>query len=522
MTWFREALGGHRAMERARAEGTTASGRALERTVRWLLMLVICFANLVGTGVVFALSFLVLGDVGPGERPVDLGTVAIANVIAAGSFILLAVPLGTWLSVRKVRTARGWLIAERDPTPAEQRAVLRAPLSIFFVLAISWLFAAFLFGALNTIYDLELGVRVAVTIALGGITTCAISYLLSERLIRPIAARALAGGAPDRTTVPGVTARGLLAWALGSAVPVFGLMSIAISTLVEQDHSRQELAIAILALGGTALVVGLLMALLGARATADPIVSIRRALRRVEEGELDVEVPVYDGSEIGLMQSGFNEMAAGLRERERIRDLFGRQVGQDVAHAALGGEMELGGEVRDVAVLFADVVGSTELAATTPPEEVVALLNRFFGVVVEVVGRHGGWINKFEGDATLAVFGAPVSIDDAAGCALGAARELARRLDEEIPGMRAGIGVAAGPAVAGNVGAEHRYEYTVIGDPVNEAARLTEHAKGMPGRVAASWEAVEMASDDEQRHWRAGESVRLRGRARPTKVALAA
>src|SRR5205814_4855713 len=119
-----------------------------------------------------------------------------------------------------------------------------------------------------------------------------------------------------------------------------------------------------------------------------------------------------------------------------------------------------------------------------PPEEVVDLLNRFFATVVRVVDAEGGWVNKFEGDAALAVFGAPTDQPDHAARALRAARRLGAEL--EPLGVDAGIGVSSGPVVAGNVGAENRYEDTVIGDPVNEAARLTEVAKRRPSRVAAS------------------------------------
>jgi adenylate cyclase len=215
-------------------------------------------------------------------------------------------------------------------------------------------------------------------------------------------------------------------------------------------------------------------------------------------------------------------MVGGLRERERIRDLFGRHVGEDVAHRALEGEIELGGEVREVAVLFVDIIGSTRLAATRPPGEVVEILNRFFAVVVEVVTAHGGLINKFEGDAALAVFGAPLACEDAADRALASARELASRLREEVSECEAGIGVAAGEAVAGNIGAEQRYEYTVIGDPVNEAARLTELAKTLPGRVAASDQALADASASERERWCAGDEVVLRGRSAATAVATPA
>ena len=177
------------------------------------------------------------------------------------------------------------------------------------------------------------------------------------------------------------------------------------------------------------------------------------------------------------MQSGFNRMVAGLREREQIRELFGRHVGEDVARTALTNGTQLGGEVREVAALFVDLVGSTQMAAEQPPQEVVKLLNRFFAIVIDVVGRHGGWVNKFEGDAALVVFGAPVEDDACASSALAAARDLDARLRRDLPSLVAGIGVSAGPALAGNVGAEHRLEYTVIGDPVNEASRLCELAK---------------------------------------------
>jgi adenylate cyclase len=245
---------------------------------------------------------------------------------------------------------------------------------------------------------------------------------------------------------------------------------------------------------------------------------VRAALARVEQGEVDVDVPVYDASEVGLLQAGFNRMVAGLRERERLRDLFGRHVGEDVARRALESDIELGGELRTAAVLFVDIVGSTQLATETAPERVVDLLNRFFGIVVEVVESHGGWVNKFEGDAALCVFGVPVPDDDSAGRALAAARELAERLRTgDVPA--AGIGVSAGEVVAGNIGASHRLEYTVIGDPVNEAARLTDLAKGEPGRVLASEAAVVAAGESEAAHWELGDEVELRGRGKPTRLA---
>lgn len=140
---------------------------------------------------------------------------------------------------------------------------------------------------------------------------------------------------------------------------------------------------------------GLATTVFAARSLADPLESIRLALAEVERGNTDVEVPVYDGNEVGLLQAGFNSMVAGLRERERIRDLFGRHVGQEVAQHALARGAQLGGERREVAVLFVDLIGSTTIAADAA--EVVATLNRFFAIVVQAASRHGGWVNKFKG-----------------------------------------------------------------------------------------------------------------------------
>jgi adenylate cyclase len=255
------------------------------------------------------------------------------------------------------------------------------------------------------------------------------------------------------------------------------------------------------------------------RAIADPVTSVRAALERVARGDFGVGVAIDDGSEVGLLQAGFNRMAEGLRERDRIRDLFGRQVGHDVARAALRDGTRLGGEEREIGAVFVDLVGSTSLALELPPAAVVGLLNRFFEVVVDVVEGEGGLVNKFEGDAALCVFGAPVARADPAADALRAARALARQLAREVPEVGFGIGVSAGPAVAGNVGAEQRFEYTVIGDPVNEAARLCDLAKQRNGRVLASEASLDRAAVSERREWELGGSAVLRGRDTPTGLA---
>jgi adenylate cyclase len=139
-----------------------------------------------------------------------------------------------------------------------------------------------------------------------------------------------------------------------------------------------------------------------------------------------------------------------------------------------------------------------------------------------VVHEHGGWINKFEGDAALAVWGAPVEVDGMCTAALKAARVMGRRIADEVPDVRAGVGVSSGTVVAGNVGTTERYEYTVIGDPVNEAARLSDRAKEVPGHVLANKGLVDAADDAEAKLWDDREAVTLRGRDEPTPIAAPA
>src|SRR5262245_18203250 len=150
-------------------------------------------------------------------------------------------------------------------------------------------------------------------------------------------------------------------------------------------------------------------------------------------------------------------MVAGLRERDRLRDLFGRHVGEEVVRRAVAKNESISGDESEAAILFIDLVDSTQLAATREPLERAAVLNDFFRIVVAEVDKRNGLVNKFQGDAALAVFGAPLPIDDPALAALSTARTLGAEL-ARLP-VDFGVGVSAGPVFAGNIGAENRYEY---------------------------------------------------------------
>jgi adenylate cyclase len=489
----------------------------LERRVRRRLSWSAVFANVIGAASVFGfLAFFLPFEV---EQSSEL---ILRSAVLGSLYLALTLWLGLVFGRRRSRARLAWIGQDRPPSDRERRFVLSQPRELAMISAVFWAGAAICFPLVN----LELGGLAGVlagAILLGGVTTSAISYLMTERIMRPVTALVLADEPPSSPSRPGVSVRLVMAWLVATGVPVLGIVALAVTSLSGATASETDVARTALFLAGVALLVGLPAVFLATRSVAEPLRSLRKGLARIESGDLEARVPVDDGSEIGLLQAGFNRMAEGLAERKRLADLFGRHVGADVAQRALDEGVKLGGEERFIAALFVDVIGSTRLAAERPPGEVVELLNRFFGIVVEVIDDHGGLVNKFEGDASLCVFGAPVARDAPAGDALASARELRRRLRAEVPELDEGIGVAAGTAVAGNIGAEERLEYTVIGDPVNEAARLCELAKEYGSHVLASEAAVEAAPEDERAHWRIlDDEVTLRGRGRPTRLATPA
>jgi adenylate cyclase len=426
----------------------------------------------------------------------------------------------TWYGRRAQAAALGWIAEGRAPSEPEHELTLRLARTEVIAAGAVWVVGSLLFGLLYWLTESPaFGAIVLAGGWLGGETTCALYYLLLERALRPLTALALEVRLPERPVAPGVTNRLMFAWSLGTGVPILGVLVVGVAGLSKGAVNADYVAAACIFLALVAGGVGMLATKIVARSIGDPLQSVRRALDRVGAGDLEADVRVEDGSEIGLLQAGFNHMVDGLRERERIRDMFGRQVGHEVARAALRDGARLGGEEREVGALFVDLTGSTSIALALPPTEVVRLLNRFFRIVIDVVESEGGLVNKFEGDAALCVFGAPVASADPAGNALRAARRLAGRLEREVPEIGFGVGVSAGRAVAGNVGSETRFEYTVIGDPVNEASRLCDLAKDRPERLLASDAALRRAGDNEAREWQSGEQTVLRGRLEATSLA---
>jgi adenylate cyclase len=441
------------------------------------------------------------------------------NLVLVLIYTALIVVVGRRRLRRRFATVASWLDEQRPPTPGEVGRLVGLPTRM----AVEMLVALMAVAGVTAVENYVGGgvghqwLRVLVGLVLLAMTMAGLTYLLIEASLRPVFALGLAARPERGPATLGVRTRLVLAWAVGSGIPLLFIMAI---PLRGSGGRRLPMSVPMEFMAGAGFAMGLVLAITVARSVADPLATVRGGLRRVSDGDLDVEIPVEDAGEIGLLQGSFNRMVAGLRERRELEDLFGRHVGVEVARHAREAGIRLGGEARDASALFVDLIGSTALTRQHSPDEVVALLNEFFGLVVGVVSDEGGWVNKFEGDAALCVFGVPVHQDDHAERALRAARSLRARLAELArvhPGLEAGVGISSGSVIAGNVGSEHRFEYTVIGDPVNEAARLTEVAKGLVGRLAASGVAVAQGGAEQSR-WVCTKAVTLRGRDVETSI----
>jgi len=314
---------------------------------------------------------------------------------------------------------------------------------------------------------------------------------------------------------------------LGWAVVVQRPRALAFASL---PSMRQGIGIAL----GLAALVALVGAWLGARQLARPIEALVRATRSIAqrsftrvEGNVEAR-----GDELGQLGRSLGEMAHSLAtsekelvEQTRVRTALSRYLSADVVEliAREPGRLRLGGERREVTVLFSDVVGFTRLSESLPPETVVALLNELFTFATEIIHKRGGIIDKFIGDSVMAVWGTPESHPDDARQAVEAAAELRRWVEtgnrrwKQKWGVevQVAMGIHTGTVVAGNLGSEKRMEYTVIGDAVNVAARLESMAQ--PGQILVSAATREKLGEEAEVLRHLGERA-LHGRNATTQV----
>ncbi|MBM9576553.1 adenylate/guanylate cyclase domain-containing protein [Leptospira sp. 201903070] len=231
--------------------------------------------------------------------------------------------------------------------------------------------------------------------------------------------------------------------------------------------------------------VSILFVFFYSRRLTRPILKLVDASKEIEKGNFQLTLEAESGDEIGKLTTSFVEMGKGLSDRDKMKDAFGKFVNKDIAEMVLKGEVKLGGDKRECVILFSDIRNFTSLSEKIEPELVVEFLNQYFTAMVKCINANGGSVNKYIGDAIMAVWGELGHTEFDTEKAIQAALDMRKSLvqfnknrgTDKKPKIFIGIGINTGEVIAGQIGSEDRLEYTVIGDTVNLASRVESLTK---------------------------------------------
>lgn len=255
-----------------------------------------------------------------------------------------------------------------------------------------------------------------------------------------------------------------------------------------------------------------------------PIIRLVEATKKIKEGQYRVNITPSTKDEIGELTSSFIEMGMGLEEKEKIKSAFGKFVNKEIAEQVLKGEIKLGGERKIATVFFSDIRSFTSISEKLEPEEVVEFLNLYMTRMVDCVNKTGGVVDKYIGDAIMAVWGAPVSkgndTENAINGALMMRKELMEfnkgRGGDKKPVIRIGCGINTGTVLAGQIGSEERMEYTVIGDTVNLASRIESLNKPFVTDILVSEDTYNLIKDIFKTE--AMQKIKVKGKSEPQRI----
>jgi adenylate cyclase len=392
---------------------------------------------------------------------------AVEGALASVYFLRAAEPARAWLAGARDEHAAlaAWSSAARLPV-----LLLRRP-RLYAIGAVGTVAADLLVAALLGLPAYEAGL-LFLTSYLLYLSSAVLRYVALELGMRPLLEDIGASG--PSASLPAF-ARVSLHRRLLATVPMvtWGTAMIVAGLLTDNTRDLDTIGLASVVAVAVTVAVSVWLSLVLADSVSAPVIDLRDATRRLGAGDLTVRVPVVSTDETGELAAAFNAMVAGLDERERLHEAFGTFVDPALTERVLAEGTDLRGEEIEASVLFLDVRGFTEFAERAAAHEVVACLNELYAAVVPVIERHGGHANTFVGDGLLAVFGAPERHADHAARAVAAASEIAQLMRDGVGGeLRVGLGVNSGAVVAGTIGGGGRRDFTVIGDPVNTAARV--------------------------------------------------
>ena len=394
--------------------------------------------------------------------------------------------------------------------PVVRRVALGLPLMMATISAAGWVLAVLIWGVAWPALIGELSWRRFIrsligNTLIGGSITVVTTFFVVEQLWRRRMPEYFPRG--DVSAVRGiprlrVRVRLLAIFLLVGLVPLVLMATLTWSRatlMLDADRATADallrnmvaMIVFLLVVGGIAA-VGL--AHFVSRSVAVPLHDVERAMERVGTGDLEARAPVVSNDEIGAVAEGFNRMVAGLRERERIRETFGKYVSPEVRDEILAGGVRLEGQRREATILFSDLRDFTPWVESQSPEEVVRDINAYFTLMEGAIRAHGGLVVQFIGDEIEAVFGAPVAEPRHAEHAVAAALEMCRRLAQWNETRRAagaimlrhGIGIHTGEVIAASIGSPDRLSYALVGDPVNLASRIQGLTKEVGGDVLVS------------------------------------
>ncbi len=296
----------------------------------------------------------------------------------------------------------------------------------------------------------------------------------------------------DQTTSPSITLTmnnenylGLFAPLRDTQSQVVGNYAI-LRSVDKALAAQKNLQQAIVVVGVVGVAIALVMVLFISRRITEPLNSLVTGVHELAMGNLNVQVPVKTHDELAVLAQSFNQMIRGLQEKERVTNILGKYISPEVAKKVLADRdgVALKGERRECVVMFTDIRGFTAMSENAAPEKIVADLNEYFTLMVDVVIKYEGTLDKFIGDAVMAVWGAPVPFEDKELRAVKAGLEMQAvlaqynktRIDKKLVPLTMGVGINSGVVVSGNLGSDKRTDYTVIGEEVNLSSRLCSKA----------------------------------------------